>query len=51
MKLGIDYTIEDGKRVMTREYLLKRGKCCHHNCKNCPWNEKNKTLDKKQIDK
>ena len=37
MKKGIDYTIEDGRRVMTREYLLKQGKCCKHNCRNCPW--------------
>ena len=24
-------------KPLTREQLLKRGRCCHHGCKNCPW--------------
>jgi hypothetical protein len=34
---GIDYTIENGKWVFTKEYHLKRGYCCGNNCKNCPY--------------
>lgn len=28
------------KTELSREFLLKRGKCCHLNCKNCPWKNK-----------
>jgi Family of unknown function (DUF5522) len=34
---GIDYTIEDGKYVFTRNFLIKRGYCCHLKCRNCPY--------------
>jgi hypothetical protein len=34
---GIDYIIENGKWVFTKEYHLKRGYCCNNNCKNCPY--------------
>ena len=48
MKEGIDYTIENGNRILTKEFLLKRGKCCHHGCRNCPWdfkkNDKRKNI-------
>jgi len=41
MKLieGIDYTLdpETGALVFTREFLLKRGFCCHSRCRECPW--------------
>jgi hypothetical protein len=33
----VDYTLEDGKVVFSREYLLRRGYCCNKRCKNCPW--------------
>ena len=36
---GVDYTVEDGRWVFTREYLLKRGYCCESGCRNCPWRE------------
>ena len=36
----IDYTIENGQRIWTREYLLRKGKCCRHGCRNCPWDFK-----------
>jgi len=26
-------------RPLTREELLSRGKCCHHNCRNCPYKD------------
>ncbi len=34
---GIDYIIEDGLLVFTREYHLKRGFCCKNGCKHCPY--------------
>ncbi len=34
---GIDYYIEDGKFVFTAAYHLKRGFCCNHGCRHCPY--------------
>lgn len=28
--------------ALTKEFLLARGRCCYHNCKNCPWAEDEK---------
>ncbi len=41
MKLieGIDYFMENGKMVLSREFLLNRGFCCNGKCKNCPYVE------------
>jgi hypothetical protein len=38
---GLDYTIEDGKYVFTRWFLLKQGKCCGNKCRNCPYGHVN----------
>lgn len=35
------YTNEEGKTVMTEEYLLIRGYCCSNGCLNCPYEYKN----------
>ncbi|HWP41068.1 MAG TPA: DUF5522 domain-containing protein [Tepidisphaeraceae bacterium] len=36
--LGIDYIIDtDGRAQFTREYLLKLGTCCGHQCRYCPY--------------
>lgn len=56
---GIDYTIENGLWVFTKEYHLKRGYCCKSMCKNCPWDYKknierqkeNRNLNTKERDK
>ena len=45
MQEGIDYIIENGKWIFTREFLLKRGHCCHFNCRNCPYTKKHMTKD------
>jgi hypothetical protein len=37
LELQIDYTLEDGKVVLTRDFLLRRGYCCNHRCRNCPY--------------
>ena len=34
-----DYYIEDGKVVLTADYLLRRGFCCGNLCRNCPYGE------------
>ena len=36
------------KYELTREFLLQRGKCCHLNCKNCPWKETKDDVRKEQ---
>lgn len=46
---GIDYVVEHGKRVWTREYLLKKGRCCRHGCKNCPWDFKHENIRTNRI--
>ena len=34
---GDFYYNEDGYRVFTAQYLLKRGYCCQNGCKHCPY--------------
>lgn len=34
---GKDYYLENGSYVLTRTYLLSRGKCCHGGCRHCPY--------------
>ena len=33
----MDYYLEDGFVVFTKEFHLKRGYCCNNGCKNCPY--------------
>ena len=38
MQENIDfYYDENGLMVFTKEFLLKRGKCCKSGCKHCPY--------------
>ena len=32
-----DFYYENGYKVMTEEYHLKRGYCCKNNCRHCPY--------------
>lgn len=35
---GIDYYIDkNGNMILTKEYLLKKKKCCGNKCTNCPY--------------
>ena len=34
---GVDYYVERGCLVFTREYHLKRGYCCNSGCRHCPY--------------
>ena len=34
---GDFYLSEEGYRVFTEKYLLKRGYCCESNCRHCPY--------------
>lgn len=36
-KEGRDYYLENGYRVMTEEYLIRRGYCCANGCRHCPY--------------
>ncbi len=37
MNENVDYTIENGLLVFTRDYLKRRGSCCGSGCRNCPY--------------
>jgi len=39
MKQFLDFYIEDGKRVFTAKYHLKRGYCCNNKCRHCPYKQ------------
>lgn len=47
MKQGIDYYIENGYKVFTKTYHLKRGTCCQSGCRHCPWDYKFRTMKNK----
>jgi hypothetical protein len=34
---GVDYYVENGKFVFTAAFHLKRGFCCNHTCRHCPY--------------
>ncbi|MBI2034718.1 MAG: hypothetical protein HYT11_03235 [Candidatus Levybacteria bacterium] len=37
---GKDYHFnEKGFMILSREFLLRRGFCCHNNCTNCPYRQ------------
>lgn len=40
---GDYYVNDDGYRVFTEQYLLKRGYCCKNGCKHCPYGWDKKT--------
>ena len=40
---GDFYWNEDGYRVFTEQFHLKRGHCCRNGCKHCPYNYDKKT--------
>jgi Family of unknown function (DUF5522) len=37
LKEGIDFYLENGYRVMTEHFLIKRGYCCSNGCRHCPY--------------
>jgi hypothetical protein len=34
---GKDFYFEKGYRVMTADYLIRRGYCCANGCRHCPY--------------
>lgn len=35
---GVDYILDkNGMMILTKAYLLKRGRCCQSGCTNCPY--------------
>jgi hypothetical protein len=43
-----DYYIENGRRVFTETFHLKRGYCCNSDCRHCPYTNKKEHLDSDQ---
>jgi hypothetical protein len=41
---NIDYYIDEktGYKVLTEDFLRRRGKCCLSNCRHCPYKKENK---------
>lgn len=37
LKEGKDFYMENGYRIMTKEYLVNRGYCCANGCRHCPY--------------
>lgn len=37
---GVDFYMENGYRVMTEYFLVKRGYCCSNGCRHCPYSPK-----------
>lgn len=46
LREGVDYTVESGLYVFTRDYLLRRGTCCKSGCRNCPYGLAGRAEDK-----
>ena len=40
VKLFKDFYYENGYKVMTKNYHLKRGYCCNNKCRHCPYEGK-----------
>ena len=34
---NLDYTVEQGRWIVSKWFLLKRGFCCDNGCRNCPY--------------
>lgn len=43
LEKGDYYLSEEGYRVFTEQYLLKRGYCCKSGCRHCPYGYDKKT--------
>lgn len=39
-KVGVDFYMENGYRVMTEYFLVNRGYCCSNGCRHCPYQPK-----------
>jgi hypothetical protein len=46
---GVDYTLENNKMVLTKEFLLKRGYCCNSKCRNCPYKKQTEQITQEFI--
>lgn len=47
---NVDYYIDSktGWKVLTEEYLLKRGKCCLSKCRHCPYKKEKENNESKK---
>ena len=37
LKEGADFYWENGRKVLTSDYLHRRGYCCESGCRHCPY--------------
>ena len=42
---GEDYYLENGLMVLTARYHLRRGYCCEHGCRHCPYPDSGKKAE------
>ncbi|MBL0343605.1 MAG: hypothetical protein IPP71_23765 [Bacteroidetes bacterium] len=45
------YLSDEGFIIFTEAYHLKRGYCCHNNCKHCPWKDKKPSPNDENVKK
>jgi hypothetical protein len=45
-----DYYIDRGLMVFTARYHLRRGYCCEHGCRHCPYDEAPKRDEDRNVD-
>ena len=45
------YYDHNGLMVLTKDFLLKRGKCCNSGCVNCPYTPKENTEETQKNNK
>jgi hypothetical protein len=43
---GVDYYMENGWCVFTKEYHVRRGYCCRSGCRHCPYGYALSSADK-----
>tara|TARA_Y100000589_G_C26709349_1_gene449063 strand:+ start:243 stop:413 length:171 start_codon:yes stop_codon:yes gene_type:complete len=46
LEKGDYYYSKEGYIIYTERYHLKRGFCCHNNCKHCPYKKEIKKNDR-----
>ena len=43
--IGTDFVIDsEGRAQFTRDYLIKKGFCCEHECRFCPYHDHTKPI-------
>lgn len=40
-KEGVHFYYENGLVILTEKFHLERGRCCHNDCRHCPYDKDN----------